>query len=190
MADDPVMRLPLDPEEDVSADAGKSFEKLRHLILAPEQEDLARLRERRRESGAARERSQRGVARSDPVAPTAGRRGGSRCGPRADGRIGAPRIRSQGSHYSRGRPVSRDGPRHPAFDPANSPSGPGIIQRSDGAKPLAARAAVALRSIAHWTTVFRNRARAQPGLSRRAGLPHSQKHGPPALPRGRAVRCD
>jgi OOP family OmpA-OmpF porin len=30
----------------VSADAGKSFEKLRHLILAPEQEDLARLRER------------------------------------------------------------------------------------------------------------------------------------------------
>ena len=46
MADDPVMRLPLDPEEDVSADAGKSFEKLRHLILAPEQEDLARLRER------------------------------------------------------------------------------------------------------------------------------------------------
>jgi OOP family OmpA-OmpF porin len=40
------MRLPLDPEEDVSADAGKSFEKLRHLILAPEQEDLARLRER------------------------------------------------------------------------------------------------------------------------------------------------
>lgn len=46
MADDPVMRLPLDPKEDVSADAGKSFEKLRHLILAPEQEDLARLRER------------------------------------------------------------------------------------------------------------------------------------------------
>jgi outer membrane protein OmpA-like peptidoglycan-associated protein len=46
MPDDPVMRLPLDPEEDVSADAGKSFEKLRHLILAPEQEDLARLRER------------------------------------------------------------------------------------------------------------------------------------------------
>jgi outer membrane protein OmpA-like peptidoglycan-associated protein len=40
------MRLPLDPEEDVSADARKSFEKLRHLILAPEQEDLARLRER------------------------------------------------------------------------------------------------------------------------------------------------
>lgn len=30
----------------MSADAGKSFEKLRHLILAPEQEDLARLRER------------------------------------------------------------------------------------------------------------------------------------------------
>lgn len=46
MPDDPVMRLPLDPDEDVSADAGKSFEKLRHLILAPEQEDLARLRER------------------------------------------------------------------------------------------------------------------------------------------------
>jgi len=46
MADDPVMRLPLDPDEDVSSDAGKSFEKLRHLILAPEQEDLARLRER------------------------------------------------------------------------------------------------------------------------------------------------
>jgi outer membrane protein OmpA-like peptidoglycan-associated protein len=46
MADDPVIRLPLDPDEDVSADAGKSFEKLRHLILAPEQEDLARLRER------------------------------------------------------------------------------------------------------------------------------------------------
>ena len=46
MADDPVMRLPLDPKEDVSADAGKSFEKLRHLILAPEQEDLARLRDR------------------------------------------------------------------------------------------------------------------------------------------------
>jgi len=46
MADDPVIRLPLDPDEDVSADAGKSFEKLRHLILAPEQEGLARLRER------------------------------------------------------------------------------------------------------------------------------------------------
>jgi len=46
MADDPVIRLPLDPEEEVSADAGKSFENLRHLILAPEQEDLARLRQR------------------------------------------------------------------------------------------------------------------------------------------------
>jgi outer membrane protein OmpA-like peptidoglycan-associated protein len=46
MADDPVIRLPLDPKEGVSADAGQSFEKLRHLILAPEQEDLARLRER------------------------------------------------------------------------------------------------------------------------------------------------
>jgi outer membrane protein OmpA-like peptidoglycan-associated protein len=46
MADDPVIRLPLDPQEEVSSDAGKSFEKLRHLILAPEQEDLARLRER------------------------------------------------------------------------------------------------------------------------------------------------
>ena len=46
MADDPVIRLPLDPDEDVSGDAGKSFEKLRHLILAPEQEDIARLRER------------------------------------------------------------------------------------------------------------------------------------------------
>lgn len=40
------MRLPLDPEEENPADAGQSFEKLRHLILAPEQEDLARLRER------------------------------------------------------------------------------------------------------------------------------------------------
>ncbi|HTZ99516.1 MAG TPA: OmpA family protein [Candidatus Aquilonibacter sp.] len=46
MADDPVMRLPLDPDEETPADAGQSFEKLRHLILAPEQEDLARLRER------------------------------------------------------------------------------------------------------------------------------------------------
>lgn len=46
MADDPVIRLPLDPDEEASADPGKSFEKLRHLILAPEQEDLARLRER------------------------------------------------------------------------------------------------------------------------------------------------
>ena len=46
MADDPVIRLPLDPKEEVSADPGQSFEKLRHLILAPEQEDLARLRER------------------------------------------------------------------------------------------------------------------------------------------------
>jgi outer membrane protein OmpA-like peptidoglycan-associated protein len=46
MPDDPVMRLPLDPDEEVSADAGESFEKLRHLILAPEQEDLARLRKR------------------------------------------------------------------------------------------------------------------------------------------------
>jgi outer membrane protein OmpA-like peptidoglycan-associated protein len=46
MADDPVIRLPLDPDEDVSANAGKSLEKLRHLILAPEQEGLARLRER------------------------------------------------------------------------------------------------------------------------------------------------
>jgi len=46
MPDDPVIRLPLDPNEEVSADAGKSFEKLRHLILAPEQEGLARLRDR------------------------------------------------------------------------------------------------------------------------------------------------
>src|SRR5580704_289179 len=46
MADDPVIRLPLDPKEEASPDDGQSFEKLRHLILAPEQEDLARLRER------------------------------------------------------------------------------------------------------------------------------------------------
>src|SRR5271169_6788991 len=46
MADDPVIRLPLNPEEEVLSDAGGSFEELRHLILAPEQEDLARLRER------------------------------------------------------------------------------------------------------------------------------------------------
>jgi outer membrane protein OmpA-like peptidoglycan-associated protein len=46
MANDPVIRLPLNPEAEVSPDEGQSFEKLRHLILAPEQEDLARLRER------------------------------------------------------------------------------------------------------------------------------------------------
>ena len=46
MANDPVIRLPLNPEDEVSSDEGRSFEKLRHLILAPEQEDLARLRER------------------------------------------------------------------------------------------------------------------------------------------------
>jgi outer membrane protein OmpA-like peptidoglycan-associated protein len=49
MAEDPILRLPLDDsadaEERTSAHGG-SFEQLRHLILAPEQEDLARLRER------------------------------------------------------------------------------------------------------------------------------------------------
>jgi outer membrane protein OmpA-like peptidoglycan-associated protein len=46
MPEDPIIRLPLDPEEDSSTEDGKSFEELRHLILAPEQKALARLRER------------------------------------------------------------------------------------------------------------------------------------------------
>jgi outer membrane protein OmpA-like peptidoglycan-associated protein len=55
MAEDPIVRLPLDDsadaEERTSAHGG-SFEQLRHLILAPEQEDLARLRERVEDSAA------------------------------------------------------------------------------------------------------------------------------------------
>jgi outer membrane protein OmpA-like peptidoglycan-associated protein len=46
MPEEPIFRLPLDPDEEVSSGDGGSFEQLRHLILAPEQEDLARLRER------------------------------------------------------------------------------------------------------------------------------------------------
>jgi outer membrane protein OmpA-like peptidoglycan-associated protein len=46
MPEEPIFRLPLDPDEEVSSGDGGSFEELRHLILAPEQEDLARLRER------------------------------------------------------------------------------------------------------------------------------------------------
>ena len=51
MPDDPIYRLPLDPEEEVSSGDGGSFEQLRHLILAPEQQDLARLRERVEDPG-------------------------------------------------------------------------------------------------------------------------------------------
>src|SRR5271163_116063 len=46
MPEEPIFRLPLDPDEEVSSGDGGSFEELRHLILAPEQEDLARLRQR------------------------------------------------------------------------------------------------------------------------------------------------
>jgi outer membrane protein OmpA-like peptidoglycan-associated protein len=46
MAEDPILRLPLDPDEEARPAHGGSFEQLRHLILAPEQEDLARLRAR------------------------------------------------------------------------------------------------------------------------------------------------
>jgi outer membrane protein OmpA-like peptidoglycan-associated protein len=49
MAEDPTVHLPLDDSADAEkrpAAHGGSFEQLRHLILAPEQEDLARLRER------------------------------------------------------------------------------------------------------------------------------------------------
>ncbi len=46
MPEEPIFRLPLDPDEEVSSGSDGSFEELRHLILAPEQEDLARLRER------------------------------------------------------------------------------------------------------------------------------------------------
>jgi len=50
MPDDPIYRLPLDPDEEISPGGG-SFEQLRHLILAPEQQDLARLRERVEDPG-------------------------------------------------------------------------------------------------------------------------------------------
>jgi outer membrane protein OmpA-like peptidoglycan-associated protein len=46
MPEDPIFRLPLDPEDEVSSGDRESFQQLRHLILAPEQEDLARLRAR------------------------------------------------------------------------------------------------------------------------------------------------
>src|SRR5271170_1991081 len=46
MAEDPILRLPLDSDEEAGSAHGGSFEQLRHLILAPEQEDLARLRAR------------------------------------------------------------------------------------------------------------------------------------------------
>ena len=51
MPDDPIYHLPLDPEEEISAGDASSFEQLRHLILAPEQQDLARLRERVEDPG-------------------------------------------------------------------------------------------------------------------------------------------
>jgi outer membrane protein OmpA-like peptidoglycan-associated protein len=46
MPEEPTFRLPLDPDEEVSSGDGDSFEELRHLILAPEQAALARLRAR------------------------------------------------------------------------------------------------------------------------------------------------
>src|SRR5271155_1041552 len=46
MPEETIFRLPLDPDEEVTSGDSRSFEELRHLILAPEQEDLARLRER------------------------------------------------------------------------------------------------------------------------------------------------
>src|SRR5277367_5081583 len=52
MAEDPILRLPLDPDEEETSAHGGSFEQLRHLILAPEQQDLARLRERVEDSAA------------------------------------------------------------------------------------------------------------------------------------------
>ncbi|MGA2811964.1 MAG: OmpA family protein [Candidatus Acidiferrum sp.] len=51
MPDDPIYRLPLDPDEEISSGDINSFEQLRHLILAPEQQDLARLRERLEDPG-------------------------------------------------------------------------------------------------------------------------------------------
>jgi outer membrane protein OmpA-like peptidoglycan-associated protein len=51
MPDDPIYRLPLDPDEEISSGDINSFEQLRHLILAPEQQDLARLRERVEDPG-------------------------------------------------------------------------------------------------------------------------------------------
>jgi OOP family OmpA-OmpF porin len=51
MPDDPIYRLPLDPDEEISSGDGNSFEQLRHLILAPEQQDLARLRSRVEDPG-------------------------------------------------------------------------------------------------------------------------------------------
>jgi outer membrane protein OmpA-like peptidoglycan-associated protein len=46
MADTPKTRLPLDPSDESSANGTGSFEELRHLILAPEQEALQRLHHR------------------------------------------------------------------------------------------------------------------------------------------------
>jgi outer membrane protein OmpA-like peptidoglycan-associated protein len=46
MADTPTTRLPLDSPDDSSANGTRPLEELRHLILAPEQEALERLRNR------------------------------------------------------------------------------------------------------------------------------------------------
>ena len=46
MADTPKTRLPLDPSDESSANGTGSLEELRHLILAPEQEELQRLHHR------------------------------------------------------------------------------------------------------------------------------------------------
>ena len=46
MADYAPRRLPLDPDDGESANGDEKLEELRHLIIAPEQEELARLHER------------------------------------------------------------------------------------------------------------------------------------------------
>ena len=46
MADTPITRVPLDPEDDSTANGAGALDELRHLILAPEQEALERLHHR------------------------------------------------------------------------------------------------------------------------------------------------
>jgi hypothetical protein len=138
MADDPVIRLPLDPDEDVSADAGKSFEKLRHLILAPEQEDLARLRERVENP----EQRANDLGAVLPEAIQLRRRQG---GEEALGAALAPTLESALRESVRKDPTTLADALFPVMGPA---------------MPFAARTAMALRSAPHGALLFRDRARA------------------------------
>jgi len=115
MPDYATKRVPLEPDESEPNNGDKSLEELRRLIIAPEQEDLARLHERI-ESPELRTQD---VSEVLPEAMLLRReRGGDRArrGTSAVGGSGAARIGAQGSHNSGRCAFPGNGPSDPAVD--------------------------------------------------------------------------